>query len=340
VRRFAERHVALLQSRADESGGALSPATAGGSVPNVSVDASAVITATSVLAILFKATIVFTTGSSEEAAFKALYEAACKLEPALAAAKSAEIEQQANDLFTQIYGNELTIPQVVEILKRYRKSKDASEKDVYKCMVRLSSFLLFVQFFCLPPLFSSLLDQVKNLFDEYQFKRIEKYNEPNLKLTGVLFGTLIQHKLVSSMTLGIALRYVLEALRKPPQHKMFRFGRFALDQFRGRLPEWPQYCQHMEQIAHLAELFPELAAFRAGVAGGEGAGESGADASSASAADDVTPARSVFISLFDLLFFCLLIYSLHTSSASAVLITQVLRSGGVIRGVGCRGDRC
>ena len=116
-----------------------------------------------------QATIVFTTGSSEEAAFKALYEAACKLEPALAAAKSAEIEQQANDLFTRIYGNELTIPQVIEILKRYRKSKDASEKDVYKCMV-------------------------KNLFDEYQFKRIEKYNEPNLKLTGVLFGTLIQHK--------------------------------------------------------------------------------------------------------------------------------------------------
>ena len=137
------------------------------------------------LATCSKATIVFTTGSSEEAAFKALYEAACKLEPALAAAKSAEIEQQANDLFTRIYGNELTIPQVIEILKRYRKSKDASEKDVYKCMV-------------------------KNLFDEYQFKRIEKYNEPNLKLTGVLFGTLIQHKVgVFYVPLHFFLRVLL-----------------------------------------------------------------------------------------------------------------------------------
>jgi CCR4-NOT transcription complex subunit 1 len=47
------------------------------------------------------------------------------------------------------------------------------------------------------------------------------------------------------MTLGIALRYVLDALRKPSWQngKMFRFGMFALDQFKPRLSEWPQYCR-------------------------------------------------------------------------------------------------
>ena len=83
------------------------------------------------------------------------------------------------------------------------------------------------------------------------------------------------------MTLGIALRYVLEALRRKPQHKMFRFGRFALDQFRSRLTEWPQYCQHMEQISHLAELYPELAAIRAAASGKGAPGDSGADAAAA-----------------------------------------------------------
>ena len=64
-----------------------------------------------------------------------------------------------------------------------------------------------------------------------------------MRITGILFGQLIQHELVTSITLGIALRYVLEALRKSPgpgaaasgggsNGKMFRFGMFALEQFK------------------------------------------------------------------------------------------------------------
>jgi CCR4-NOT transcription complex subunit 1 len=79
---------------------------------------------------------------------------------------------------------------------------------------------------------------------------------------------LIQEQLVSSITLGIALRYVLEALRKPPSPpgvstssgKMFKFGMFALEQFKGRLHEWPQYCSHIVQIPHLKEGYAELVA--------------------------------------------------------------------------------
>ena len=64
------------------------------------------------------------------------------------------------------------------------------------------------------------------------------------------------------MTLGIALRYVLDALRKPPSStasgKMFRFGMFALEQFKTRLVEWPQYCAHIVQIPHLRQDFMDL----------------------------------------------------------------------------------
>lgn len=39
---------------------------------------------------------------------------------------------------------------------------------------------------------------------------------------------------------------------------MFRFGLYALDVFKSRLAEWPQYCSHIVQIDHLNEKYPEL----------------------------------------------------------------------------------
>ncbi len=58
------------------------------------------------------------------------------------------------------------------------------------------------------------------------------------------------------MALGIALRYVLEALRKPHGSKMYYFGIAALDKFKNRLKDYPQYCQHLASIQHFAQ-FPE-----------------------------------------------------------------------------------
>lgn len=121
------------------------------------------------------------------------------------------------------------------MLQRFKSSSDPRELEIFACMVH-------------------------NLFDEYRF--YHNYPEPELRITGILFGSLIQHQLVSSITLGIALRYVLEALRKPPKPdakgRMFRFGMFALEQFKGRLGEWPQYCSHMIQIPHLLANHPRL----------------------------------------------------------------------------------
>jgi CCR4-NOT transcription complex subunit 1 len=79
---------------------------------------------------------------------------------------------------------------------------------------------------------------IHNLFDEYRF--FPKYPDKELQITGILFGSLIQHQLVSFLPLGVALRYVLDALRKSPNTKMFKFGLTALEQFKSRLSEWPQ----------------------------------------------------------------------------------------------------
>ena len=154
---------------------------------------------------------------------------------------SDDVEEMATAYFQKIYTSEQSIGEVVEMLKRFKTSGNAKENEIFACMVH-------------------------NLFDEYRF--FSKYPEKELRITGILFGTLIQEQLVSSITLGIALRYVLEALRKPPSPpgqtsssgKMFKFGMFALEQFKGRLHEWPQYCSHIVQIPHLKEGYAGLVA--------------------------------------------------------------------------------
>ena len=152
---------------------------------------------------------------------------------------SDDVEEMATAYFQKIYTSEQSIGEVVEMLKRFKTSGNAKENEIFACMVH-------------------------NLFDEYRF--FSKYPEKELRITGILFGTLIQEQLVSSITLGIALRYVLEALRKPPSPagstsssgKMFQFGMFALEQFKGRLHEWPQYCSHIVQIPHLKDGYADL----------------------------------------------------------------------------------
>jgi CCR4-NOT transcription complex subunit 1 len=145
---------------------------------------------------------------------------------------SDDIEECANSYFQRIYTSEQSISEVIEMLKRFKSSPSQREQEIFACMIH-------------------------NLFDEYRF--FHKYPEKELRITGILFGALVQHQLVSSITLGIALRYVLEALRNRTQNgKMFRFGMFALEQFKGRLSEWPQYCSHIVAIDQLAEHHRDL----------------------------------------------------------------------------------
>jgi CCR4-NOT transcription complex subunit 1 len=101
---------------------------------------------------------------------------------------------------------------------------------------------------------------IHNLFDEYRF--FHQYPPTELRITGTLFGLLIQHKLVTSFTLGVALKYVLEALRQPADSEMFKFGVWALMQYKERLYQWQQYCELIAQIPHLQSEQPELSAFR------------------------------------------------------------------------------
>lgn len=150
--------------------------------------------------------------------------------------KSKEVEEETNAYFHKIYTSNVSIGEVVQLLKKFKSSEVQREQEIFRCMIH-------------------------NLFDEYRF--FHRYPEKELLITANLFGNLVQHQLVSSITLGIALRYILEALRKDPDlggnnEKIFRFGKVAVECFLSRLGEWPQYSSHLIQIPHLMRHCPEV----------------------------------------------------------------------------------
>ncbi|KAG8092529.1 hypothetical protein GUJ93_ZPchr0012g21276 [Zizania palustris] len=144
-----------------------------------------------------------------------------------------DIEAQANIYFHQMFSGQISVDAMVQMLARFKESTNKREQTIFNCMV-------------------------SNLFEEYKF--FPKYPDTQLKLAAVLMGSLIKHQLVAHLGLGIALRSVLDALRKSIDSKMFMFGTTALEQFMDRLIEWPQYCNHILQISHLRATHADLVA--------------------------------------------------------------------------------
>ncbi|KAL7402122.1 hypothetical protein ABVT39_010013 [Epinephelus coioides] len=144
---------------------------------------------------------------------------------------SKEIDDEANSYFQRIYNHPphptMSVDEVLEMLQRFKDSTIKREREVFNCMLR-------------------------NLFEEYRF--FPQYPDKELHITACLFGGIIEKGLVTYMALGLALRYVLEALRKPYGSKMYYFGIAALDRFKNRLKDYPQYCQHLASIAHFLQF--------------------------------------------------------------------------------------
>lgn len=131
---------------------------------------------------------------------------------------ASDVEDEANRYFRSIYAENKPIAEVIEALARYKDSPVVREQEVFACMVN-------------------------NLFDEYRF--FPRYPDKELHITATLFGAMIHKQLITSLTLGVALRYVLDALGKPIGSKMSTFGLDALSQFMPSLPLWPHFCAEL-----------------------------------------------------------------------------------------------
>ncbi|XP_008658995.1 CCR4-NOT transcription complex subunit 1 isoform X5 [Zea mays] len=144
---------------------------------------------------------------------------------------SDDIEVEANAYFQHMFSGQISVDSMIQMLGRFKESTDKREVSIFNCMI-------------------------SNLFKEYTF--FPKYPDKQLKIAAVLFGSLIKHQLVAHSELGIALRGVRDALRKPVDSKMFMFGTSALEQFMDRVIEWPRYCNYILQISHLRGTHLEM----------------------------------------------------------------------------------
>jgi len=174
-------------------------------------------------------------GEAQQIQFKRIIAQMSAMQPAQAARSASgfapDVEDEANANFQNIYGGQQSIRDAVSMLTNLKNSTNERENEIFACMMH-------------------------NLFDEYRF--FPQYPDKELLITAKLFGELVQNQLVSSVTLSIALRYILDALSKPPASKMFTFGKNALEQFMTRLHEWPKFCSHLLMIPNIRNSFPSL----------------------------------------------------------------------------------
>ena len=147
---------------------------------------------------------------------------------------SNEIESEVDGIYKQMYDENTTIDEVITMLQRYKESNNTRDQDLFSCMIHF-------------------------LFDEYKFFQ-SYYPARELAMTGYLFGSLIRHSLIDHIPLGIAMRYILDALHCHPDTNLFRFGTQALSRFEVRLPDWRPLCEALSGIPHLGEARPDLMA--------------------------------------------------------------------------------
>ena len=147
---------------------------------------------------------------------------------------SPDIEAEVDNIYKQMYDEHIAIDEVINLLQRNKSATEPHMHEIFSCMIHF-------------------------LFDEYRF--FQSYYPPReLAMTGYLFGSIIQYQLVDYIPLGIAIRYILDALNCPPETNLFKFGLQALSRFESRLSEWQPLCQALLKIPHLLEARPDLGA--------------------------------------------------------------------------------
>jgi CCR4-NOT transcription complex subunit 1 len=139
-------------------------------------------------------------------------------------ALSPDADAAMQEHFKKMYNKESAVREIVEALRRYRQSEEPADQELFACMIA-------------------------GLFDEYHC--FAEYPPEALATTAVLFGSIINFSILSNISLRAAMAMVLEAVHADPDSNMFKFGVEALLHFKGRLSEWPRFCQELLQLRGL-----------------------------------------------------------------------------------------
>lgn len=134
-----------------------------------------------------------------------------------------EVEDRANQTFQKMFKGEMEVLETIETLKTLKDSQNQGDRETYACMIHC-------------------------LLDEYRF--YHQYPEKQLNIISTLFGQIINNKLVDGVIETIALKYVLEGIKKG-NGPLFIFGTKALEQFKDKLNEFPTYTKSLIETKQL-----------------------------------------------------------------------------------------
>ena len=141
---------------------------------------------------------------------------------------TADLDMQ--DYYKRMYNGELEVRHIIEGLRDCKTSEESAKQDLFACMIH-------------------------GLFDE--FVCFNEYPLGPLATTAVLFGGIINYRLINNIALNIALEMVLESVREyATDTSMYKFGLQALLHFQSRFSEWPDFCQRLVQIPGLQGTEP------------------------------------------------------------------------------------
>eukprot|EP01059_Diplonema_ambulator_P009701 TRINITY_DN19646_c0_g1_i2.p1 TRINITY_DN19646_c0_g1~~TRINITY_DN19646_c0_g1_i2.p1 ORF type:complete len:2034 (+),score=692.67 TRINITY_DN19646_c0_g1_i2:84-6185(+) len=138
-----------------------------------------------------------------------------------------DVEEGIQDFMTKLFQETLGIPPLIDVVKEWKRGN----RGEYHCLI-------------------------------YQLLRelcyIKDFPDRELKLMSSLFGNLVKHDLMSPDKLQFALHFVLRILKVSQNENERRFCLIALDIFRDRLSEWPNYCENLKSVSHLEQLIPGI----------------------------------------------------------------------------------
>lgn len=145
-----------------------------------------------------------------------------------------EVGAHAEELFQRMYSEHIKIDNVIEQLEQWKKSDEPAEQEIFASAMH-------------------------SLFDEYRF--VKAYPIKELTMTGILFGAIIDSRLVVDTAAFVATRYVLDACKSPPtppHDALYQFGINALSVLRPSLVDFPGLCRELIEIPTLHEQHPSL----------------------------------------------------------------------------------
>ena len=144
---------------------------------------------------------------------------------------SNEILALVDDMYSRMYSEEHKLDDVIDEIQRCQISNDAQDHEIFACALH-------------------------SLFDEFKF--VKAYPPKELTMTGILFGAIIDFRLVKDTPAFVATRYVLDACKTSPHEALYQFGINALSVLRGSLVDFPGLCRSLLEIPALHESHPVL----------------------------------------------------------------------------------